>query len=286
LNKPRGITSRDAVDRVEERVPEGKVGHAGTLDRAAEGLLPVMIGFATRLVPYLQERKKTYRVTARFDLTSETLDLDGTVRPRPPRRVPSRGELMEVLQGFVGSLEQAPPVYSAIKQNGHRLHERARRGELQEVDVESRRVECHRIEVAAFSFPVLTLRVTCGKGFYVRALVRDLGRALGMEGGVVTGLIRTRYGPYRLEDAVSPDRPETWPEGFHPPRSAVEHLEAVRCDADRLEHIRHGRWIPRPEPDGPSRAVAVDGRGRVRAILEAVERDGQARWQPRKVFCS
>lgn len=284
LNKPRGITSRDAVDHVERRVPEGKVGHAGTLDRSAEGLLPVMVGFATRLIPYLQERPKSYRVTARFDQTSETLDLDGTVRPSRPERTPSRRELMEVLEAFTGSIEQVPPIYSAVKQNGHRLSDLARRTDTADLDVDARTVTSHRIEVAGYAFPVLRLRLTCGKGFYVRSLIRDLSRALRLDGGLVTQLIRTRYGPYTLREAVAVDRPETWNRGFEPPRSAVQHLPAVRCEGNRLERVRHGNWIARAEGETRTRAAALDRKGRIVAILNRETHRGDARWRPRKVF--
>lgn len=284
LNKPRGITSRDAVDHVERWVRKGKVGHAGTLDRSAEGLLPVMIGFATRLIPYLQERPKSYRVTARFDQTSETLDMDGTVRPSRPGRIPSREELTDVLKGFTGSIEQAPPVYSAIKQNGQRLSDRARRTETTDFDVEARTVTAHRIEVAAYSFPVLRLRLTCGRGFYVRSLIRDLSGALGLDGGIVTQLIRTRYGPYRLRAAVSVEEPGTWNQALRPPRSAVRHLPTVQCEGEALDRVRHGNWIERAEGDPDHRAAALDRKGRIVAILEGESHPGGTRWRPRKVF--
>ncbi len=284
VNKPRGITSREAVDQVERRVPEGKVGHAGTLDRSAEGLLPIMIGFATRLIPYLQERPKSYRVKARFDLRSETLDLDGTVRPSRPERCPSRRELMEALETFTGPIEQVPPLYSAVKQNGHRLSDLARRGETEDLEVDSRTVTAHRIEVAAYSFPVLHLRLTCGRGFYVRSLIRDLSAVLQLEGGLVTRIIRTRYGPYELRDGVSPDRPDTWTDGFFSPRSAVDHLSTVRCEGEALDRVVHGNWIPRPEGEKRKRAAAVDGDGRIVAILERETHRDRDRWRPRKVF--
>lgn len=282
LHKRPGMTSRDVVDLMEQKLTGLKAGHAGTLDRAAEGLLPVMWGHATRLIPYLQERPKSYRVSIRFDLRSETLDRDGEVYPVAPRGVPSHRSLMETLGQFTGRIKQVPPLYSAIRKNGQRLYELARKGE--ETEADPRDVVCHRIDVLAYSFPVLRLRVTCGKGFYVRSLVRDLARDLRQEGGIVSELLRVTYGPYRLRQAVRPDEPHNWNNGAFPPRTAVDHLHTVRCGPRRLKRIRHGTWVSRPTEEDHERAVAMDENGRVLAILEADERDGEPRWQPRKVF--
>lgn len=280
LNKPSGILSREAVDRVEERYPGAKVGHGGTLDRAAEGVLPILFNEATKLVPYLQEQPKIYHVRCRFDRRSDTLDTDGDVEALSVDHVPSREELVECLGSFEGEIEQVPPRYSALKKDGDRLSDRVERGE--DVNPESRRVECYGITCRDYSFPKLEFDVICGKGFYVRALVRDIGEALALDGGVVTGLTRTCYGPFDISEAVDLSSAD-WTTGWFPPVAVLTDWLKIDCDEEELLALREGRRIPRTD-QAHDRTAALDEAGRLRAILSAVDEHGLPKWQPERVL--
>lgn len=280
IDKPSGPTSRDAVDRVEERVPDRKVGHGGTLDPLAIGLLPIMIGEATKLVPYLHRQPKTYEVTARLDRTSDTLDRGGSIRELNPDARPTAEDLMQALRRFEGKIEQAPPAYSALKREGVRLYERVRDGE--QVDVEPRRVQCYGTAIVSYEYPRLVFTVRCGKGFYVRSLVRDLAETLSLPGAMVQELRRTAYGPYSVRRAAPLEDESGWSDSFFPPVSVLQDWQHVECQGETLRLVTHGNDIPRRvEADW---AAAVDAEGRLHAVLKRSRRDDQPRWQPKRVL--
>src|SRR5262249_9674427 len=173
LDKPAGITSRSAVDRALRWFPRRtRLGHAGTLDPLATGVLVLCLGGATRLAEYVQRMGKTYTSTFVLGATSDTDDADGTVTPVPGAADPGRGAVAAALAGLVGTLEQVPPAFSAAKVTGRRAYDLARRGE--EVPLRPRPVEVYGIDVLRYEYPFLDVEVRCGKGTYIRALARDL----------------------------------------------------------------------------------------------------------------
>ena len=281
LNKPTGITSRDVVNQVQRLLPRRtKVGHAGTLDPLASGVLVVCVGPATRLIEQVQRREKSYRGEFLLGRTSPTEDTDGPVTELDTPPVPTYEELCEAAAKFVGRIQQRPPAFSALKVDGRRAYDRARAGET--VELEPRPVEVYRLEVVEYDYPRLTLDVTCGSGTYIRSLGRDLAIALGT-GAVMSGLVRTAIGPFRLEEAISPDDldRETLADRLLPALVTVEDLPRVELsEADRVD-ISHGRTIR--VPDGLPNAeqyVAVSPEGELVALL-AVRED---RLAPTRVF--
>jgi len=264
VDKAPGGTSFDVVALVRRRLRVRRVGHAGTLDPGATGVLAILIGEATKLAPYLTEQDKEYVATLRFGIATDTQDLTGRVlaeAPVPPLTVAS---LTEATRPFVGRIQQVPPMYSAVHHEGRRLYELAREG--REVPRQPREVVVHAITVEEVTPPTARLRIVCGKGTYVRALARDLGAALGC-GAVVERLVRTRVGPYTLADAVRGDElgrlePAAIWARVRPPVSALAAWPQVRLDARATVAFLHGQTVSAPPglPPG-ARHVAVHGAG-------------------------
>jgi tRNA pseudouridine55 synthase len=205
INKATGITSHDVVARVRRLIGQRRVGHAGTLDPLASGVLPVLVGQATRLAEYLSESGKAYRATVRFGVATTTYDAEGeVVRAAPEAALALRRERIEAaLPGFLGEQEQVPPIYSAIKRDGQPLYALARAGRA--VTPEPRRVRIEALRIVAWQPPDLVLDVECGKGTYIRSLAYDLGERLG-PGAHLAALVRTRSGPFRLVESVTLER--------------------------------------------------------------------------------
>lgn len=203
IDKPAGITSRDAVDRAQDWFPRGTpLGHSGTLDPLATGVLVLCVGKATRLVEYVQRMPKTYRAGIVLGARSDTDDADGTIVATSPLPSPAMDEVRQQLVSFIGDTLQVPPAYSAAKVTGRRAYAMARRGE--EVSLAARSVTIHAIEMVNYTFPLLEIEVRCGKGTYIRSLARDLGERLGC-GGYIQTLRRTRVGCFDVSAAVSLD---------------------------------------------------------------------------------
>ena len=200
LDKPAGITSARAVDAVKRLLPRGtKIGHAGTLDPFATGVLLLLVGKATKRCESLMGQPKRYEATVRLGATTETDDLESPERPTPGAAAVDRATIDAVLPRFVGAIQQRPPAYSALKINGRRACDRVRDGET--IVPEPRTVHVYGIDVLDFTWPDLRLRIDCGRGTYARAIARDVGEALGV-GGYLTELRRTRIGEYDIADAV------------------------------------------------------------------------------------
>jgi tRNA pseudouridine55 synthase len=203
IDKPAGITSRAALNRVQRWFPRGtKVGHTGTLDPLATGVLVVCVGRATKLADRVQAMGKGYRATVRLGATSTTDDADGTVTEAPGAVPPARERVAAELARFVGTVLQLPPQVSALKVNGVRAHALVRRGQV--VAVEPRPVRIDTCRLLAYDWPLVDIEVECGKGTYIRSIARDLGAALGV-GGLVQALRRTRVGPFTAEQGVTLD---------------------------------------------------------------------------------
>lgn len=284
INKPRGISSRQAVDAVGRLLRKAKLGHAGTLDPMATGVLVVCIGQATRLVPYLQSFRKQYVATFEFGRTSDTDDITGDVRDSDVVRPAARSEIEAALPQFVGSIEQVPPQYSAVHVGGKRAYDLARRGT--EVVLEPRIVEVYRISVIEFSWPTITLEIDCGSGTYVRSIGRDLGALLGT-GAVMSALARTAVGPFRLADAV--ELPSLTAgnllDHLQPAGTAVAHLPRYVCESAELAEIALGRKIRVDSNvyDSAQAQVAVFSESGELACIAEYLADEQS-LQPRQVF--
>lgn len=200
LNKSPGITSAKALYRVRAITGQRKSGHAGTLDPAAGGVLVLCLGRATKLVERIMNLPKTYRAAARLDVTSASFDADAPLAPAPVGRVPTGDEVAAAFASFVGWIEQTPPAVSAVKVGGTPAYKRVRRGEA--VTLSPRPVRIDEIHILSFDWPHLEFEMRCGRGTYVRSLIRDVGLRLGT-GGCLTGLTRTAVGPFTFEAACT-----------------------------------------------------------------------------------
>ena len=267
LDKPAAITSRDAVDLVQRLVRPAKVGHAGTLDPLATGVLVVCVGSATRLIEYVQRQPKSYTGTFLLGRRSPTEDVEGEVVELDDPPVPTREQLDQAAQGLVGRIEQRPPAFSALKVAGRRAYDLARQG--QEVELKPRPITIYALEVVRYDYPELVLRIECGGGTYVRSLGRDLAERLGTA-AVMSALVRTAIGPFRLEEAIDPREltPENLPEHLLPMALAVESLPRVVLSEEEIVRIRTGLTIARESPLADAAEIAaLDAAGRLIGIL-------------------
>ena len=247
VNKPAGWTSHDVVAKVRGLLKGPKVGHAGTLDPAATGVLPVLVGRGTRIAEYLLEWDKEYRAVLRLGQTTDTQDATGTVvATHSPDGLTDDG-IRAAIAPFRGRIVQLPPMYSAVKVAGVPLYKSARAGNT--VERESRTVEIYELDVLEIAGPDVTLRVRCSKGTYVRTLCADLGEALGV-GGHLLSLQRTRVGPLTVERALTPDeigaRAQTGrlTDDLLPLDAALGMLPAVVVDERTAGRVRHGAAVP------------------------------------------
>ncbi|HEX9411357.1 MAG TPA: tRNA pseudouridine(55) synthase TruB [Actinomycetota bacterium] len=251
VDKPAGITSHDAVSRVRRALGVRKVGHSGTLDPMATGLLVMGVGRGTRLLRFLGEFPKLYEGTGVLGVETTTLDAEGDVVREAPVAV-SEPELRAAVASLEGDIEQAPPAYSAVKVGGERSYRAARRGEA--VDAPPRRVHVYAFNVRRFDPPRFDFRVRCSGGTYVRSLVADVGHAIGC-GAHVAALRRTAVGPFEVEAAGPPDDPGP----LLPVERAVAHLAAVTLHEEEARVAAHGSILGPAGIAGPYRALAPDG---------------------------
>jgi tRNA pseudouridine55 synthase len=239
LYKPAGVTSRDVVNIVQRLVRPNKVGHAGTLDPMATGVLLVCVGPATRLVSILQQAPKTYQAAFRLGVRSDTDDSTGEIECVPVPEPVILPQIASTLRDFCGVIEQTPPAYSAVKVDGQRAYALARQGE--DVALRARPVRIDSIEVLAFQWPDLTVRIRCGSGTYIRSIARDLGERLGT-GGLMTALERTEIGDFRAADSVNPDAltDGNLEDAILPAVGVVSHISQYRCSTEELATVRRG----------------------------------------------
>ncbi len=293
INKPQGMTSHDVVARIRKLSKQRKVGHTGTLDPMATGVLLVCLGQATRLIEYLMLTRKQYQATIRFGVVTDTLDAEGKVVSHHDTTSLTEARIREVLPTFMGEIEQVPPIFSALKQGGQPLYKRARAGE--EIALDPRPVTLYNLDWIAWQPPDLTLAVTCSPGTYIRSLARDLGEALET-GAHLAALARTANGPWLLEQAVSLETLEQenlsdelkWQTYLHPLDSTVTHLPKVILDETKTRYVKHGRQIHLSTKDVTLNEQtqllrAYNSAGKFLAILKQVEAEKNI-WQPKKVF--
>jgi tRNA pseudouridine55 synthase len=294
VDKPAGLTSHDVVNRVRRAVRAAhtaptrrrhgpRVGHTGTLDPAATGVLVVCVGRATRLVPYLQAGRKTYEARMQLGRTTTTLDAEGEVTGVHEAAHLDEQAVCEALKGFVGPIEQIPPMVSAVKVGGERLHRKARRGE--HVERTPRSVVVHDLVLEDFvpgAFPEVEFLVSCSAGTYVRTLADDVGRVLGV-GAHLTALRRLASGGARIGDAHDLDTVERviadgrLADVLLTPAAAMALADypTLVLDDDAASQLSHGRPLPPTGRSGP--VSAIDARGRLVAVI--ADRDGMARPQ-------
>ena len=250
LDKPAGITSFDAIRQVRRILGERRMGHAGTLDPTATGLLPICVGRSTRFVDYFHAQPKTYHCVVRLGERSDTSDTEGVVTPGADATGLDANRVRAELERFVGDIDQIPPMHSAVRHEGRHLYELARAGE--EVTREPRRVTIHSAELVDFRPGVVAeaeIVVVSGKGAYMRVLASDLGDALGT-GALLGWLARTSYGTLRLGSAISLEQlgamDDPW-SALLPPEVAVAHLPQVSLGPAQVQQVRRGQsvWLPR-----------------------------------------
>ena len=285
VDKPAGATSFDMVALLRRRLGVRRVGHAGTLDPAAIGVLPLLIGEATKLVPYLTDEDKEYLATIRFGVTTDTQDLTGRVLSTaevPPLTVE---RVTAATRPFVGRIRQVPPMFSALHHQGRRLYQLAREGV--EVSREPRDVVIHDIVVEAVSDVTATLRIVCGRGTYMRALAADLGAALGC-GGAIERLVRTRVGAFDRELALPAEEiasatPDSLWARVLPPEAALGHLGAAHLGDAAATAFVHGQAVDLARAADPveGHVKVHDEAGLLLGIGELVE--GGRRLKPSRI---
>ncbi len=286
------MTSFQVVSFVRRRSGVGRVGHAGTLDPAATGVLLVCLGQATRVSEYLMDLRKTYRATVRLGVSTTTYDAEGEVTATADASGVLEETVREALKQFTGEIMQTPPAYSAVKVAGQPAYRMARRGEP--VALKARPAQVYRIDVLRWAPPDVEIGVDCAKGTYIRSLAHDLGQSLGC-GAHLSTLCRTRIGPFSVDDAVTREELErmfedgTWTECLQPVDCGLLALPAITLHIEDEKDIRHGQAVLIDEerlvglevsPGLECRAYADDG-----SLVGIIMFDGESgMWRPRKVF--
>ncbi|HLU52456.1 MAG TPA: tRNA pseudouridine(55) synthase TruB [Acidimicrobiia bacterium] len=251
VDKSGGMTSHDVVARVRRVTGVKKVGHAGTLDPMATGVVVVAIGRVTRLIRFVQDLPKEYLGVGRFGVATDSLDADGAILEQEPMDI-GPDDIEAVIPRFIGTIEQLPPMVSALKIGGERLYEIARRGET--VERQARLVDVHELEMTDFApgpHPEVSFRVVCGKGTYVRSLVDDIARALGGRAHLIA-LRRLRVGSLGLDRAISVDDLDAWEDYLLSAAEALSDLRQITVDQAVAEGVAHGaRFGTGPVADIP-----------------------------------
>lgn len=281
VDKPLRVTSHDVVARARRAFRLKKVGHAGTLDPLATGVLVLCVGAATRLSEYVLHTTKHYRARLHLGVSTDTYDAEGQIVSQREIGHITHKVVEQALAQFTGEIAQIPPMYSAVKQGGRKLYELARAGLT--VEREARRVTIHRLEVVDWTPPECALDVMCSAGTYIRSLAHDLGEALGV-GAHLAGLVRTASGAFTLEDALPLDdllATLDWTRHIIPVEVGLASMPRLTVDAVNADQILHGRSIPVGDDASEGelrRTYGPDG-----AFFAIVQAKG-SHWRPHKVF--
>jgi tRNA pseudouridine55 synthase len=275
VDKPKGMSSHDAVYRARRALGIRKIGHAGTLDPNATGLLVMAVGEATRFLPYLHLEPKVYEGVAQLGITTTTQDVEGEVVARRPVGDVSLASVRQAVAALTGEIQQIPPMYSAVQVGGQRLYKLARSGHT--VERSPRTVTVHEFMIDALADDKVTFRVVCSGGTYVRTLAHDLGEALGTGANLVS-LRRTQIGEFEVAEAVSPE--ELTPCSIVPLIDALAPMPAIRLGGDAAERAKHGGEFT-VSADTPSDYLALVDDAGVYAIAKRVE---GACWRPERVL--
>ncbi len=287
LFKPSGPTSRDCVNRIQRWIRPTKVGHAGTLDPIAEGVLLVAVGQAARLVDWIHRLPKTYRGTFVMGKTSPSVDTESEVKNVLDATIPTQGELEAILPEFRGSISQVPPIYSAVRIDGKRAYESARAGQV--VDMPARQVQIYRLAIVEFEYPRLVLDIECSTGTYIRSLGRDMARRLGTD-AIMTELLRSSIGDMLVSQSISLDSLDS--------REAIENslCNPVRCLTpfpqvvlveSEIERLHHGKLLDLTrlattiDANFADNVIAVDQSGKLQSILGRYD---EQYWKPLRNF--
>ncbi len=285
INKPRGMTSHDVVDHVRRLFGQRKVGHAGTLDPMATGVLLLCLGQATRVAEYLMRGRKTYRATVWFGVTTDTYDAEGTVTHSTPSFTVSLDEIEHALTSAQGIAQQIPPPFSAVRHKGQRLYRLARQGI--EVQAKPRPIEIEEIRLIAWDSPRLSLEVICSPGTYIRSLAHDLGQELGV-GAHLSALARLASGPWKIGDSASLDhlraavKANDWQRLLHPVDAALQDFERIDLSGEMVPLVTHGQTIPLDHVPRTNMARAYTPDGTLLALLQPSDQPDC--WRPKKVF--
>jgi len=288
INKATGMTSHDVVARVRKLLKQKRVGHAGTLDPAASGVLPICIGQGTRVAEYLSESGKAYQAEITFGVVTDTYDAEGTIIRTGDASGLVLAQIAEALPHFLGPQMQIPPRYSAIKIQGQPAYKLTRLGE--EVTLAARPIEIYQLQVVAWQPPTLTLAIECSKGTYIRSLAYELGEHIGC-GAYLSALCRTRSGPFQLAESITLEQlaegimQNTVQQRIFSADYVLRDYPALMLDAATIAHVLHGNSFQHhASPTEPAVDLAriYDTDGHFLAI--AIWNEQQCVWQPKKVF--
>ncbi len=288
VDKPVNMTSHDVVQAIRNGTGIRRAGHTGTLDPRASGVLVILIGPAVRLSEYISASDKRYQAIIRLGATTDTYDAEGrfTRQQTAPLNI-TEAQFEAVLKTFVGRIEQTPPPYSAVKVQGRKAYEMARKGET--VELEPRIIDVYHLEVLEWAPPEVVVDVHCSSGTYVRSLANDLGEKLGC-GAYLVGLRRTKSGRFSLRDAVplrklqEAFRDGTWYQYLIPAAEGLADWPEVELNPDEVDAIRHGHRIPAREDAVPGLVRGVSMAGELVTLMELDEATRE--YQPKKVFFS
>jgi tRNA pseudouridine55 synthase len=287
INKPTHMTSHDVVAIIRKHLKQKRVGHAGTLDPLASGVLPICTGQATRVAEYLSESGKAYQADINFGTATDTYDAEGTITATASTADLTLTMIKEALEQFRGPQMQYPPLYSAIKIQGQAAYKRARAGEAFEVN--PRPIVIYSLEILEWIPPRLTLAIDCSKGTYIRSLAHDLGSQVGCYAHLES-LVRTRSGPFTLSNSITLEQFSGAVEtnAIHhyafPLDKALEHYPAIKLDVETAGRVKHGSTFNVAVANNSGRARVYDISGAFIAIAEWNAE--QQAWQPKKVFAS
>ena len=268
INKPGGITSHDAVYAVRRALGTKRVGHAGTLDPQATGLLFMAVGPATRFLKYLDLEPKAYEFTVLFGTETDTYDADGQVVQEKPVPPDLEDRIRTSLINFLGEIEQLPPMFSAVKKDGKPLYKYARQGE--EVEREPRAVNVYTLEVLSFQSPQATFRCVCSGGTYVRTIAHDLGRLVGC-GAHVTALSRTAVGRFKIEQAKGLD--DVGPQDLISPEQALDPMPVMRLKDGQVQVLQHGNFLRVTEAPNEELTAVTDEDGTFVCVARVLENE-------------
>ena len=292
VDKPVGMTSHDVVEVIRKGTNIRRAGHTGTLDPRATGVLVVLVGPAVRLSEFVSAADKRYQAIIKLGGATDTYDADGRQTGQPafaPVNV-TESQFDEVLQRFVGEIEQTPPPFSAVKVHGRKAYEMARAGE--EVELAPRKINVYHLEVLEWAPPEVVIDVHCSSGTYVRSLANDLGKQLGC-GAYLVGLRRTKSGRFTLREATPLRKLQeafvtgNWYQYLIPAAEALAEWTAVELTPDQVEDVKHGHRVPAAPDAKPGLVRGVSMAGELIAIMDlTASEDGTPEWQPKKVFYS